>query len=239
MLFRSQRLENAKAIESGPGTIGHYFDILYGMKELHSREGYAPGTSLVISPTEQYNGCYGWLEFPTLIEPPFVTVAQTGNIGEAFVHFEPCAVNDDCLVLLPKEGADISDAQLVLAAASIRSEKWRFTYGRKLTPRRIASFSLPDFPELEQWIAHKLSQMDSVVAASLAPYTVSQPSVSDTVDTGIDMADESHRADGALDGGTAEKTVRHEDDQDLLDALEAKREPGGTDWKKIKSDLSI
>ena len=234
-----QRLRNAKAIKSGPGTIGHYFDILYGMKELHSREGYGPGPSLIISPTEQYNGCYGWLEFPKLLEPPFVTVAQTGNIGEAFVHFEPCAVNDDCLVLLPKEGADISDAQMVLAAASIRTEKWRFTYGRKLTPSRIASFSLPDFPELERWIAHKLSQMDSVVAASLAPYELSQPGFSGTGDEGGQMADEIGNAESEPGEDSTADTVRHEDDQDLVDALEAKNEPGGTDWKKIKSDLSI
>ena len=146
------------------------FDIYYGMKELHSREGYANGPALVISPTEEYNGCYGWLEFPRLIKPPFVTVAQTGNIGEAFVQLEPCAVNDDCLILLAKMDADATLADLVLAAATLHSEKWRFTYGQKLTPPRIAGFQLASATEWQEWITEKLLSMQGVIDASLEPY---------------------------------------------------------------------
>jgi type I restriction enzyme M protein len=167
-MITQARRDNAEAIPADAGTIGGMFDIFYGMKELHSREGFAPGRSLIISPTEEYNGCYGWLEFPHLIEPPFVTVAQTGSIGEAFVQLEPCAVNDDCLVLLPKPG--ISVAQLVLAAAALQSEKWRFTYGRKLTPTRIGAFVVPQSQELEAWVEGKLDDIEDIVAASLAPY---------------------------------------------------------------------
>lgn len=167
-MVTAARRQNAKAISADPGTIGGTFEILYGMKELHSREGIPPGPSLIVSPTEEYNGCYGWLEFPTLMRPPFVTVAQTGSIGEAFVQFEPCAVNDDCLVLLPREGVTIE--QLVLAAATLQSEKWRFTYGRKLTPPRIAEFLMPSGDELERWVRGRLVAMSRVIAASLAPY---------------------------------------------------------------------
>ena len=119
------------------------------MKELHSREGIGPGRTLIISPTESYNGTYGWLDFPYALEPGFVTVAQTGSIGEAFVQLEPCAVNDDCLVLLPKEGRDPNMVMFVLAAATLHAERWRFNYGRKLTPSRIAHFALPDFAAVE------------------------------------------------------------------------------------------
>ena len=164
------RLENAAGIPKVSGTIGGLFDIFYGMKELHSREGFAPGRSLVISPTEEYNGCYGWLEFPNLIEPPFVTVAQTGSIGESFVQIEPCAVNDDCLILLPKRKAGVRMSDLVFAAACLRSEKWRFTYGRKLTPSRIAAFRVSDSDNLRQWIEGKLRDIKKVISASLAPY---------------------------------------------------------------------
>lgn len=169
-MITDTRLSNAELLPSEPGTIGGMFDIFYGMKELHSREGMVPGSSLVISPTEQYNGCYGWLEFPNLIEPPFVTVAQTGSIGESFVQLEPCAVNDDCLVLLPKEGAGVTMVDLVLAAASLRSEKWRFTYGRKLTPARIASFKFSKSAQLHDWVASKLRDTEGVILASLLPY---------------------------------------------------------------------
>jgi hypothetical protein len=164
------RLGNAEAIPAIAGTIGGVFDIFYGMKELHSREGIAPGRSLVISPTEEYNGCYGWLEYPTLIAPPFVTVAQTGSIGEAFVQLEPCAVNDDCLILLPKQGIEITMSALVLAAACLQSEKWRFTYGRKLTPSRIAAFPMPQSKAIDEWVTGKLDDIDGVISAGLFPY---------------------------------------------------------------------
>ena len=51
-------------------TAGYFFDIYYGQKELHSREGIPPGESLIISPTEEFNGCYGWLSFEHLIQTP-------------------------------------------------------------------------------------------------------------------------------------------------------------------------
>jgi hypothetical protein len=167
-IISATRQENAGNIPAAPGTIGGLFEVFYGMKALHSREGLAPGASLIIAPTEQYNGCYGWHEFAPVMAPPFVTVAQTGSIGEAFVQIEPCAVNDDCLVLLPKPG--VSTAALVVAAACLRSEKWRFGYGRKLTPPRIATFKVPDIEQLSPWINAKLRDLDEVIAASLAPY---------------------------------------------------------------------
>ncbi|MBO9853980.1 N-6 DNA methylase [Xanthomonas phaseoli] len=165
------KLENALAVSqgAGPNTIGAMFDIFYGMKELHSREGIAHGDTLVISPTEAYNGCYGWLEFSRTLKPPFVTVAQTGSIGEAFVQFEPCAVNDDCLVLVPKMKG-MSEANLVIAAACLHEEKWRFSYGRKLTPARIAEFVLPNDRELEEWVAEQITQTKRVVKAALEGY---------------------------------------------------------------------
>jgi len=171
-IISGTRLGNAKSMASEPGTIGGLFDIFYGMKELHSREGITSGSTLVISPTEQYNGCYGWLEFPVAIEPPFVTVAQTGSIGESFVQLEPCAVNDDCLILLPKPNLGVSMVDLIVAAASLQSEKWRFTYGRKLTPSRIASFRMPGVTEFGAWVEGKLEDIRGVISASLRPYEI-------------------------------------------------------------------
>ena len=168
-LLTNRRLANARKLESEAGTIGGEFDIYYGMKELHSRDGMTEGKTLIVSPTESYNGTDGWLEFDTAFEPGFVTAAQTGSIGEAFVQLEPCAVNDDCLVLLPKER--LSTAKLVIAAALIHSEKWRFSYGRKLTPERIAGFRLPESEALEIWVRSKLSDVKRVISASLSPYS--------------------------------------------------------------------
>lgn len=161
------RQRNATTLPSKPGTVGSLFDLFYGMKALHSREGISPGESLIISPTEEYNGCYGWLTFTPLLQPPFVTVAQTGSIGEAFVQLEPCAVNDDCLVLLPKEGKTVTVAQLVIATACIYLERWRFSYGRKLTPSRICDFYVPLTPTLETWVKEQIAKTQRVIQAAL------------------------------------------------------------------------
>jgi hypothetical protein len=74
------------------------------------------------------------------MSPPFVTVPRTGSIGEAFVQLTPCGVTSDCLVLMPKAGTTIED--LFIAAAKIRHEKWRFNYGRKITPSRLSPFPI-------------------------------------------------------------------------------------------------
>ena len=170
-LIGATRLINAQTLPKEPGTIGELFDIFYGQKELHSRDGIPVGDTLVISPTEAFNGCYGWLVFDKLIQAPFVTVAQTGTIGEAFVQMEPCGVNDDCLVLLPKEGTSLPVATLFIAAALIRLERWRFSYGRKLTPARISNFRMSRMPDLESWVDAQLSRWKGIIEATVEAYT--------------------------------------------------------------------
>jgi hypothetical protein len=134
--------KGAQPGQVGGATIGGYFDIFYGQRELHSKERLGPGDALVISSSGLDNGCYGFFDFDgTLIEPPFVTVPSTGSIGQAHVQSWPCGVTDDCLILLPKEGAP--PEAMYVAAAVIRNEAWRFNYGRKITPERIADFPLP------------------------------------------------------------------------------------------------
>jgi hypothetical protein len=165
-----KRLSNAEDLPHETDTIGEFFDIFYGQKELHSREHISQGDSLIISPTEEFNGCYGWLYFEKLLTPPFVTVAQTGSIGESFVQLEPCGVNDDCLVLLPRDGYDFPISCFFIAAAIIRLEKWRFNYGRKLTPARISSFVMKRMPILESWVDDELTKWKSIFDSAIEIY---------------------------------------------------------------------
>lgn len=169
-IISKKRLKNARSLSSNPNTIGEHFEIYYGQKELHSRDGVPPGDALVVSPTEEYNGCYGWLSFKQLIKPPFVTVAQTGSIGEAFVQMEPCGVNDDCLILLPRLGLELPRSCFFIAASIVRLERWRFSYGRKLTPSRICSFKMQRMPELESWVDSQLAHWEKVIYTSLDGY---------------------------------------------------------------------
>jgi type I restriction enzyme M protein len=142
----------------GEETIGGYFDIFYGQKALHNKEKLLPGSSLVISSSGVDNGCYGFFNFEKLVAPPFVTVPSTGSIAIAHVQELPCGVTDDCLIMLPKDG--VPHELLYVAAAVIRSEAWRFSYGRKATPDRIAGFPLPVSDEL---IARVRLYMDRAV----------------------------------------------------------------------------
>ena len=139
-----------KEFTSGKDTIGQLFDIAYGQKELHNKENLAPGPALVVSSSGTNNGCYGFFDFDTLIKPRFVTVPSTGSIGEAFVQLWACGVTDDCLILTPKQGTDFED--LFIAAAVLRLERWRFNYGRKATPERIAYMKVDRDPELKRHI---------------------------------------------------------------------------------------
>ena len=170
------RLANSDALPRTDGTVGGAFRIFYGQKELHSREGIAPGETLVISPTEAYNGTYGWLDFAEILEPGFVTVAQTGSIGESFVQLEPCAVNDDCLILVPRVTSPTTNAELLIAAATIRLEKWRFNYGRKLTPSRIAEFPFVFPADLLMWVDAELSKWKSIAEQAVDIYDLTEAS---------------------------------------------------------------
>lgn len=133
--------KRSRALDDASDTIGAYFHIGYGTKALHDKSMLAPGLVPVVSSSGTDNGCYGFFDFEALLVPPFVTVPSTGSIGEAHVQEWPCGVADDALILVSKKGAD--PALLYVAAAIARMERWRFNYGRKVTPSRIARFRLP------------------------------------------------------------------------------------------------
>ena len=67
--------------------------------------------------------------------PPFITVPSTGSIGIACVQLTEAAVADDALVLIPL--SKYSNEYLFYIAVFIRSARWRFNYGRKITPTRL------------------------------------------------------------------------------------------------------
>lgn len=147
-------------------TVGEYFEIRYGQKALHSKEGLLPGQSLVISSSGMDNGCYGFFDFDGILAPPFVSVPSTGSIAIAHVQEWPCGVTDDCLLLSPKDGTP--HAMLYIAAAAIRNERWRFSYGRKATPARIADFPLPHTDELVERVTDYLARAARVEDQILA-----------------------------------------------------------------------
>lgn len=139
-------------------TIADKFTINYGQRALHSKRDLEPGSSLIISSSGTENGCYGFFDFIDLLEPPFVTVPSTGSIGHAHVQEWPCGVTDDCLILRAREG--VPHSLLYVAAAVVRCERWRFSYGMKITPERIADYPLPVDDKL------LLEEVDTLLSAS-------------------------------------------------------------------------
>ena len=154
--------------EASHPTIADHFDIYYGQKALHSKEHLVPGESLIISSSGADNGCYGFYDFADLIEPPFTTVPSTGSIGEACVQEFPCGVTDDCLLLFPREGTPLE--ALYVAAATLHHERWRFDYGRKMTPKRVAGFRLRLDVELLAWVREQLELAMSLERQALSAF---------------------------------------------------------------------
>ena len=155
-----------RATDTREGTLGKLFDIYYGQRSLHNKENLSPGASLVISAAGSNNGCYGFFEFDQIIVPPFATVPSTGSIGEALIQLWPCGVTDDCLLLIPKSTTDEDD--LFIASAIIRLERWRFNYGRKITPDRIAGFKIDRNNELKLWVRDRRERADKITREALA-----------------------------------------------------------------------
>jgi hypothetical protein len=145
--------------------VGTFCEIYYGQKELETKEGLSKGNTLVISSTGAENGCYGFYDYDWIIAPPIVTVPRTGSIGEAHVQEWPCGATSDCLILLPRPKVPLE--VLYIVAAVIRQEKWRFNYGRKMTPARIAQFPVPIDKEILTSIHEQLEQASSIEEQAL------------------------------------------------------------------------
>ena len=90
----------------------------------------------------------------------------------AFVHTEPAAVLDTCLVLMPPADARPLEerlADMLLHAALISLNSWRFTYTRTCTRDRIGDFELDaakvsheDHAKLVKTVVKWLALLDKV-----------------------------------------------------------------------------
>lgn len=126
----------------GKTTIDQLFDIDYGQREIHSKGHLKQGQTLVISSQGQDNGCYGFYDIEMKYNKPVISIPNTGSIGMAFVQEYPCCIDDNCLVLSPKEGLEISIEEMYFVAATIRLDSWRYRYGRQITNNRLKNLEL-------------------------------------------------------------------------------------------------
>src|SRR3989339_282589 len=118
-------------------TIEKLFNIVYGQREYHNKERLdgTEGDNILISSSGEDNGLFGFFDIKSKFKAPFITCPSTGSIGEAFVQNIDCSVDDNCLVLIPKE--KISLEELYQISFQIRQDKWRYRYGRQITPAKL------------------------------------------------------------------------------------------------------
>jgi hypothetical protein len=111
------------------------FTINYGDHKLSAKDKLDDGNTLVVSSQGVDNGCYGFFDVKMKHTNPVISVPRTGSIGEAFVQLHSCNIDDNCLVLTPKK--ILTTEYLFYISQIIRLEKWRYMYGRQITPRRL------------------------------------------------------------------------------------------------------
>lgn len=116
------------------------FKVQYGDRRYIDKSVLDEGETLLIASQGVDNGAYGFFDVPTKYECPLITVPRTGSIGYAFVQLTPCTPTDDCIVLIPKK--KLAKDYLFYVATMVRLSKWRYNYGRKITPERLSKLEV-------------------------------------------------------------------------------------------------
>jgi len=122
------------------------FQIEYGQREYHSKLFVEEmvGNIPLISSGANNNGFYGKFS----IIPKYknvISVASTGSVGWAFYHPYECCIDDNCLVLKPLK--EMSDGEIIYITLLINKDRYRYMYGRQVTPGRIGEIDLPEIPK--------------------------------------------------------------------------------------------
>ena len=116
-------------------SLSDFFIMGYGSHGYDNKSVIDFGAVPLISSQGVDNGVYGFFEVPKNHHPPIISVPRTGSIGYAFVQHSACVITDDCIVLKPRSKFSIE--YLYYIVAMIRNSRWRFNYGRKITPERL------------------------------------------------------------------------------------------------------
>lgn len=125
--------------------IKELFNIEYGQHEYTNKSNLEIGDVPVISSKSTNNGVHGYYNVKSKYKN-VVSVPRTGSICEATYQGKNCCVDDNCLVLTPKN-KEISQRFMFWAVLLIRREKWRYFYGRQVTPTRLGELEIPNPPD--------------------------------------------------------------------------------------------
>jgi hypothetical protein len=125
--------------------IGQLFTVAYGDKRYENKSRLRKsrsGTPLVAAGGRN-NGIIGRFAIPAT-KKHILTVTRTGagSVGKAFYHGYPCEVNSDALVLTPRK--TMLPDEMLWYARLITANRFRFSFGRKMTPSRLEAIEVPE-----------------------------------------------------------------------------------------------
>jgi restriction endonuclease S subunit len=126
-----------------------FFDIEYGQKEYESKKKLDTmgGKIPLISSKGLSNGVYGFYD----ITPKYkdvISVARVGTVCSAFYQGWACCIDNNCLILTPKKQLDIRE--MMYFVLLIRKERYKYMYGRQVTPSRLGNITIPD--TIPDWV---------------------------------------------------------------------------------------
>lgn len=128
-------------------TLYYYFNMEYGKDKLLDKDTIENGTTPLISSKGTNNGILGYVNK----KPSYknvISVPRTGTICYAYYQEIPCCINSDCIVLIPKK--KLSPNEMIFISLLIRKQAFKYSYGRKVTPRRLGNTKIPE--EFPKWV---------------------------------------------------------------------------------------
>lgn len=121
------------------------FYMEYGKDNLLSKDTVVGGKTPLISSKGTNNGIMGYVDKEPTYEK-VINVPRTGTVCHAFYQDKGCCINSDSIVLIPKK--EIPPSEMIYISLLIRKEVFKYSYGRKVTPKRLGGISLPKkFPD--------------------------------------------------------------------------------------------
>ncbi len=145
-------------------SVDELFFIESGQREYHSKaklKEIPNGTPLITAKTTD-NGIAGYYD----IKPVYKNCISLSVVGEnactAFFQKIECCINDNCLVLIPKE--KMTDKQMLFYTTVFRLFKEKFPpYGRNITIPRIKNLLIPSKDEIPEYISkHKIQNVENI-----------------------------------------------------------------------------
>lgn len=120
-----------------------------------------------VAAKEDNNAIREYCRFEPLCNEPALTVNYNGSVGESFFQERPFYASDDIIILTPRKGDDgmrlysLTPQVAMFLTTIIRTEKYRFNYGRKWNLKRFKKDKIklpttdegrPDFEWMTQFV---------------------------------------------------------------------------------------